>query len=308
MPTLDSLLPPETDQKVRIASAQLSAEIAPLGAELQRLTDAQGRELLWDGDPAYWTGRAPILFPIVGSLVGDSYRLGDRRYTLPKHGFARRSLFTPIAQQQGSVTFRLAANAATRAAYPFDFVLDISFAIEGAALTMTAAVTNAGDEPMPASFGFHPALRWPLPYGRPRDQHRVRFAQPEPAPIRRIDGTGAIRPETLPTPVKGRDLMLDDALFADDAIIFDRLESRSLTYGAPGGPALQIDFPDMPHLGLWMKPGANYLCIEPWQGHSDPIGFDGDFRDKPGIVLIDPGETRRFIMRIALAPGEGAFD
>jgi galactose mutarotase-like enzyme len=163
---------------------------------------------------------------------------------------------------------------------------------------MTATLSNPGVTDLLASFGFHPALRWPLPGGAPRSAHRVRFEEREDAPIRRIDADALIRPDALPTPVQGRDLALDDSLFADGAIIFDRLASRRLSYGAPGGTSLEISYPDMPMLGLWTKKGAGYLCIEPWQGHADPAGYAGELADKPGIVRIAPGLQRAFTMRI----------
>jgi galactose mutarotase-like enzyme len=285
---------------VRIASPELSAEIVPMGAELVRLTDQAGRELLWDGDPAWWTGRAPILFPIVGELRDGQYRLDGNSYLLPRHGFARKRLFTIHDRTENSATFRLVADDETRAAYPFEFMLDMIFAVEGVCLTMIAAVSNHSEQAMPASFGFHPALRWPLPLGGAREEHRIRFEDEESAPIRRLDAAGLLDPGPRPTPVVGRDLMLDDALFAEDALVFDQLNSRRLRYGVPGRTGIEVAFPEMPQLGLWMKPGADYLCIEPWQGHADPAGYLGDFRDKPGIITIAPGETRRFTMKIAV--------
>lgn len=286
---------------IEIASGAITAEIAPLGAELRRLRDGDGRDLLWDGDPAFWTGRAPILFPVVGAVAGGVIHVDGVAYPMAKHGFARRRLFALIEQTTAAAIFRLEADDATRAAYPFDFRLDIGFAIDGAALAITAALFNPGDTPLPASFGFHPALRWPLPHGAPRAAHRLRFARDEPAPIRRIDAAGLVRPSPEPTPVAARELALDDALFVDDALIFDRLASRSLIYGAPGAAGLEISFPEMPHLGVWTKPGAGFLCIEPWQGMADPQGFTGAFRDKPGVIAVAPGATRRFAMRIAMA-------
>ncbi len=285
---------------VVIAADGISAGIDPLGAELHYLRDRSGRDLLWNGDPAFWTGRAPLLFPIVGGLVDDRYRLDGKQYALPKHGFARRCRFDPIAQDSASATFRLQADDATRAAYPFDFRLDMRFAVTGSAITLVATVSNLGDRPMPASFGFHPALRWPLPYGQPRADHRIHFDQPEPAPIRRLDASGLLDPAPHPTPIAGQDLALDDSLFAADAIILDRPASRRLHYGASAGPRLRVDFPDMPMLGIWMKPGADYLCIEPWQGIADPAGFIGDFSEKPGMVILDAGEQREFAMTITI--------
>ncbi len=151
---------------------------------------------------------------------------------------------------------------------------------------------------MPASFGYHPAFAWPLPYGRPRAEHRLRFAEPEPAPIRRIDHSGLLTDVLHSTPVDGDTLILRDALFEDDAIVFDALRSRSLVYGAPGAPALAIGWEALPQLGVWTNPGAPFVCIEPWQGHADPVGYAGDFRAKPGVIEVAPGETRRFGMRV----------
>ena len=285
---------------VTISSGALSATVAPLGAELVSLTDAAGRELMSDGDPAFWSGRAPLLFPIVGRLNGDRYRIDGAEYTLPQHGFARRMDFAVTAQSEDHVRFRLTDNPATRAVYPFAFVLEMDFALEAAALTMTATITNPGAVPLPASFGYHPAFAWPLPYGAAKEEHRIVFDQDESAPIRVI-AEGLIAPETVASPVEGRTLALSDALFADDALIWDRLESPSLHYGAVDGATLEIAFPDTEWLGMWTKPGAAFLCIEPWAGMADPQGFDGDFRDKPGVFEIAPGASRVFRMMVRLA-------
>ncbi len=288
---------------IRIAATGISAEIAPLGAELHRLQDGDGRDLLWDGDPAFWTGRAPILFPVIGVTRHAQIRVDGRAFPMPKHGFARRRHFAVAEQAADAVTFRLEADDATRAAYPFEFRLDIRFAVAGAALSVDADLTNLGEVPLPASFGFHPALRWPLPYGAARADHCVRFAEEEPAPIRRIDREGLLRPAPEPTPVEGRTLNVRDALFEDDALIFDSLASRRVTYGAPGAPTLEVSFPAMPLLGIWTKPGAPFLCIEPWQGIADPEGYAGEFRDKPGVIELPARATRRFGLRIEIGGG-----
>lgn len=285
----------------RIASDRLTAEISPDGAELRRLTDAAGRDWLWDGDPAFWAGRAPVLFPIVGTLRHDRFRWQGRDYHLPRHGFARRRQFALVEQGSDGLILRLEPDNETRAAWPFDFGLDMIFTVRGATLTMTGRVANRGDEPMPTSFGFHPALRWPLPGAADKVGHVIRFDKPEPAPVRRLDGDGLLDPMPRPTPVEGEILRLDDALFAEDALIFDRLESRALTYQGPGGARAAVDFEGMPHLGLWTKPGAGYLCIEPWRGFSDPAGFDGSLGEKPGMVTVAPGASHSFTMAITIS-------
>jgi galactose mutarotase-like enzyme len=285
---------------VHIGSTGLNADIALLGAELHRLTDGEGRDLLWDGDPAYWSGRAPILFPIVGTLRNDHFRYGGEDYSLPRHGFARRRTFTVVEHQADHVLLRLKSDDATQAVWPFAFTLDIRFAIAGGRISLSAEVTNCGDRPMPTSFGFHPALRWPLPGGGARADHVVLFDQDEPAPVRRLDSDGLLDPESRPTPIDGRVLPLGDDLFVDDALILDRIASRRLVYGAPTGSRLAVDFAGMPELGLWSKPGAGFLCIEPWYGFADPAGFDSDISAKPGIRMIAAGGRHVFGMGIAI--------
>lgn len=287
---------------IRIATDALSAEISPLGAELRIVRDEAGRDLLSDGPPEYWTGRAPLLFPIVGAVRDDTIRIDGKTYQMAKHGFARKSIFTVVDQQPASATFRLEASADTREHYPFDFRLDVRFAIAGASLDVEATITNPGDIPLPASLGFHPAFRWPLPWGGHRADHRLVFAEDEPAPIRRIDTrTGLVLPAPEPTPVEGDTLVVRDDLFVPDALIFDQLKSRSVRYGVPGGRMIEISFPVMPLLGVWTKPGAPFLCIEPWQGLADPQGYAGEFRDKPYVIEIAPGASRSLNLTVTIA-------
>lgn len=288
---------------VSIASAGLSADIDPRGAQLFALRDAEGRDLQWNGDPAVWAGRAPILFPIVGAVAGGRYRLDGQAYALGRHGFARQSLFEVVEGGPSRALLRLRWNEETLKAYPFRFELDLAFALDAATLALTATVRNLGEALLPASFGYHPALLWPLPYGQPRADHAIVFEHDEPAPIRRLDAEGLVLPQPVPTPVEGRTLALRDALFADDALVFDRLTSRSLRYGAAAGPSFDIAFPDAPCLGVWTKPGGGYICIEPWWGHADPQGFTGDFRDKPGVFMVEPGQARDCAMTLTLVQG-----
>jgi galactose mutarotase-like enzyme len=285
---------------IPLRSAELHAEVNPLGAQLSVLRDAAGRDLLWNGDPAVWSGRAPILFPIVGELAGGKYHLGGNSYPLSRHGFARGKPFNVVAASASSATFRLSADESTLAVYPFHFELDVRFDLNGATLAVTASVRNIGNVNMPASFGFHPGLRWPLPYGRERSAHFIEFATEEPAPIRCLDSAGLVRPNPLPTPVSNRRLLLDDSLFTHDALIFDQVRSRSVTYGASAGPRIRVSFPDAPYLGIWTKPGAPFICIEPWHGMADPAGFTGDFTAKPGVFTVAPGGVQSIETTITL--------
>jgi galactose mutarotase-like enzyme len=288
-------------ETIRIASDALSAEFSTLGAEMRALRDEAGRDLLSDGPPAYWMGRAPLLFPIVGAVNHDQIRVDGKVYPMSKHGFARKSEFVLVDHQADRATFRLEESKATRALYPFDFQLDVDYAIEGAALRTEVTILNRGVVTLPASFGFHPAFRWPLPWGGDRADHRLVFPEAEPAPIRRIDtATGLVLREPRPTPVEGDTLVVRDDLFVEDALIFDDLRSRKVRFGVPGNRMIHVEFGDMPLLGVWTKPGAPFLCIEPWQGLADPVNYGGEFRAKPYMIEIAPGGLRTLNLTIAL--------
>lgn len=289
-----------------ITSGALTARIDPLGAELVSLADDRGREYMTDGDPRWWTGHAPVLFPIVGALRDGQYRLDCREYALEKHGFARRSPFACEEHEpSGRARFALEADEQTRGVFPFFFRLELHFELVRSTLSVVATVTNHDAAPMPFSFGFHPAFAWPLPGGAAKDAHRVVFAKPEPGPVRRIDGEAALLlPEAFPSPVEGDTLAPRSELFEDDALIWTELNSRACRFGAPGGTWLDLAFPDSPNLGIWQKPGAPFLAIEPWHGYNDPVGFTGDFRDKPGIVNLPPDECRAFRLSITVTPPE----
>ncbi|GLH71172.1 aldose 1-epimerase [Geothrix rubra] len=279
---------------------ELEAEVSAAGAELRTLRH-RGTDLLWDGGPL-WPRRAPLLFPIVGGLKADTLQHGGRDFPLPKHGFARDRTFAWSGRTPASCALELAEDADTLAAYPFAFRLRVGYRLEAGALHTELALTNPGEVPLPASLGGHPAFRWPLAPGLPKATHRVVFAEDEPDPIRRLDARGLLAPDPRPTPVRGRILDLHEGLFADDALILDRVRSRSLRFEARGGPALEVAWEGFPHLGLWAKPepGPSFLCLEPWQGFASPADWDGEFTTKPGLVTLAPGETRSW--RYTLKP------
>jgi galactose mutarotase-like enzyme len=289
------------DDWIRIAGDDLSAAINPLGAELSSLCDGQGRELMTDADPRWWTGRAPLLFPVVGKPANETIRVDGRAYPMKQHGFARRRTFAVAAATASSVTFALEDDAETRVSYPFAFRLEVTYTIRDATLSIDVRVGNPGDVALPASFGFHPAFAWPLPYGEPRAAHRIVFADDEPDALRAIAADGTIAAATVPSPLDGRVLHLTDELFAHDALVWDKVRSSSVRYGAQAGPQLEIAFPDTPMLGIWTKPGAHFVCVEPWHGIADPEGFAGEFRDKPGVFIVAPGEAKAIAMSVTLA-------
>jgi galactose mutarotase-like enzyme len=245
------------------------------------------------------SGRAPFLFPIVGKAPKDTIVVDGREYPMRQHGFARTSEFTVTRAAQTECCLRLEASRETRAQYPFDFVLDIRHAIGGPSLLTEAIVRNVDDRPMPVSFGFHPALKWPLAEAGPRDRHIFVFADREPALVRRLQD-GLLSRDRYPSPVVDGRLELEDSLFVDGAIIFDQLTSRRVDYVGPSGQSVTVEFPSMPHLGLWSRPGAGFICIEPWQGYAAPIDFTGELSSKEGMISLPPDSAAKYSMRLCV--------
>jgi galactose mutarotase-like enzyme len=281
---------------VTLSSDSVTAFISPKGAELQSLRDRDGVDYLWAGEPI-WPKHSPLLFPIVGRLANDRYAYRGESYAMPKHGFARDRLFEIVEAGPHSARFTLRSDAATRAVFPFDFLLTVEFTLSGRRLDIRHGVTNLGADDMYFSIGAHPAFRWPLGEAA-KEQSRLHFERHEPAPIRRL--VGGLLGRMKDSPVEGRTLSLREELFADDAIIFDALASGRLVYCCGSGRSLEIAWEGFQHLGLWSKPGADFLCIEPWRGYDSPVGFAGELDEKPGIAHARPGETLDFILRIGV--------
>jgi galactose mutarotase-like enzyme len=289
--------------RIRIGTAQMTAEIDERGAELCSLRyRSDGRrgetELLWQAEQA-WPWRAPLLFPVIGRMNGDRLRHDGTLYAMPKHGFARDRRFTVQRHDGTTALLTLSDDAASRRLFPFPFRLTVGYAVEGSRLTVSYSVHNPGPGTLPASLGVHPGLRWPLPGAAGKRDHAVLFERPEPAPVRRVEDV-LLLPERHPTPVRGRTLRLDGALFADGALILEALNSSCLTYSAPGAPRVTLSWHGFRQLALWSPPEADLLCIEPWYGLPAPTGRDGEnsehgeYAAKPAQFHLTAGQSRTF--------------
>lgn len=282
-----------------ISGGGLSARILAEGAELCSVVAPDGTELLWQAGPA-WPKHAPVLFPIVGTLKDNRHRHRGRDYELFRHGFAKDRRFTWAERAADACRLVLLDDAETRSRYPFAFRFEVSYRIGAEGLDVGFRIENTGDVMLPASMGAHPAFNWPLRQGIAKSAHSLVFAAEETAPIRRVRPDGLLRREALPCPVLGRTLALHEGLFAEDAIILESPASTSLRYSAPGAPTLVFSWRNFPQLGIWMRPGGDFLCLEPWQGMSSPLDFEGALEDKPHVLLIPPGGVREASHRMAV--------
>ncbi|MBT9383046.1 aldose 1-epimerase family protein [Pseudooceanicola sp. CBS1P-1] len=286
-----------TADLIQIESDALVVTVSALGAELQSL-EADGAQWLWHGDATFWGGRAPVLFPIVGRGPDDTISVDGHVAAMRQHGFARRSLF--LLEEVGADFCRhvLTDSAETRALYPRPFRLEVRHDVSGRTLRETAIVTNTGDRPMPFGLGFHPAFAWPLPgaEGLPHEICLDNGAAPALARLR----DGYLTETRDPSPFEAGRLRVTPDLFEADAMIFPEGAGSGLRYGPAEGPGLKFSFENTPNLGIWTKPGAPFLCIEPWHGMAARAGAGPEVAERPDSVLLPPGETLKFGWSITL--------
>jgi galactose mutarotase-like enzyme len=283
---------------IRIGNQQLTVEVSSLGAEMQTLTSSDGRSWLWNGDAAFWAGRSPVLFPMVGRAPDDKLTIEGKTYAMGQHGFARRSEFTLASSSSTMSRHELAASEATRSLYPFEFLLAVEHEVKGNALTVTAEVNNRDERPMPYGVGFHPAFVWPLP-GASGQPHVVTLDNGGEPKLARLQG-GLVRPDKLASPFSSGSLTLDHAMFEEDAMIFPEGAGNGLRYNAEGGPGLKFSFERLPNLALWTKPGAPFICIEPWHGTAAELGGSDDLAKRPYSETLIPGGTARYSFTVEI--------
>lgn len=283
---------------IEIANRNCVAVIREQGAELTSLRVADD-EVIWQSDPEVWSGSAPILFPIVGRLKDGAYTHGGQRYELAKHGLVRSRELEVVERTMDRVTFSLTDDKETRGSYPFAFELRVTFAVTGRGLSVMYEVQNTGPEDLWFSQGSHPAIRLDLDQAPLKDYY-VQLSEPETLDgYRIVDGLLSTTAE--PFLKNEREIPLSAELFEPDALIFKSIRSSAVDVRCRShARAVRVDTGGAPDLGLWAKPGADYICIEPWWGYDDPADTSGELHHKPGILSLAPGKTFQTSITISL--------
>jgi galactose mutarotase-like enzyme len=264
------------------------------GAELSSFVrkDLDNLEYMWQADPSVWARHAPVLFPIVGRLPQDTYQYKGQSYKLSQHGFARDQEFSLAQQTANTLVFELRADEKSRAVYPFDFVLRISYRLKDTTLTVGWEVQNPASEELLFSIGAHPAFRCPLLPGEQFEDYYFAFDAPETFERYLLEG-GLLNGETEPALTNATELPLTYELFAQDALVLKKFDFSKLALRKHGSErAVSMRFDGFPYLGLWTKgPGAAFVCIEPWQGIASSVGDSGELADKEGILTLAPRQN-----------------
>lgn len=280
-----------------LSNEKLRVEISAAGAELRSaVSKADGCEYIWQGDPKYWEDRAPVLFPICGRFWEGHYTYRGREYEMGMHGFAAASRFEVRDVSDDAVTFVLKDSAATRAVYPFAFSLELSYRLAGDTLSCDVAITNKGEDVMPATFGGHPGFRVPFDGKAPFESFCLRFGE-RATPNKLLitpDGFYSGRQVALPL-VGGDTLPLSHELFASDGIFMCRMPDTVTLCSEKDPHAVTLTYPGFHYLGIWQEYGKDtpFLCIEPWCGMAAYQGEHADLETKPDMFHLQSGEVKR---------------
>lgn len=272
----------------------LSITVNDFGAELSAIVSTQtGQSYLWNADPAYWKRHSPVLFPIVGSLRGKSFRYDGKDYPMSQHGFARDMEFECIEVTETSIKHRLTSTSETIKLYPFSFCLDITYKLSGNTILVNWDVTNTDTKEMHFSIGAHPAFNCPLTTGEKQSNYYLQFDTENPLNIRKINEDGLMREETYTLPTDASLLALHEHLFDEDALIIENNQAHSVSLLSPNKkPYVTVNF-DAPLFGLWSpaKKDAPFICIEPWYGRCDSETYEDTLENRVWGNHCKPGET-----------------
>lgn len=267
--------------------------VKEMGAELTSLKSKKTqKEYIWCGNTDIWYGQSPILFPIIGRLLDDKYRLDGKEYTMPKHGIVRKRPFKLYEKGEGSLTFLISDDEETLKEYPYHFDLFVKFELSENGLSVTHTVVNKNEGEMYYSFGAHPAFNCKI-------GDTLEFEKSQTLRTERIDHESILIEETFPVIENDNKIVLTDDLFNDDALILSDYDATSISLVSEGKKVLDFKF-DSPVLGIWAKPGAPYVCLEPWWGINDSYDKKNDLSEKRLIMKLEKGEKEDFLWTVEI--------
>ncbi|OCL25526.1 aldose epimerase [Orenia metallireducens] len=274
-----------------IENELIRVKIASQGAEMTSLElKEDNQEYLWKADPKYWGRHAPVLFPIVGKVKNDQYKVNDEIFNLTQHGFARDNQFDLVEQEEQRVVYRLVSNKELLKKYPYQFELDIEYKLVANKVEISYFVKNKDKETMFFSIGAHPAFNWPLEEGENKEDYYLEFEEDKELRAYLLD-EGLLSDTTIEFLANNNIKPLAEDLFQNDALILKGLKSKSVSLKSKkSNREVKVEFAGFPYMGIWSPPsGAPFICIEPWYGVADLKDSDGNLKTKEGIEVLQPG-------------------
>jgi galactose mutarotase-like enzyme len=287
-----------------IENERLRLSFTDFGGELQSIYDKKdGCEHLWQGNPEFWSGRAPILFPICGRLTEGVYTLNGKTYEMKLHGFCRKSVHTMVEQTADSITFELKPNDEIAAQYPFPFVLRTTYTLKGSSVVTLVTAVNTGDAVMPCTIGAHPGFNVPFAAGESFEDYELVFGEVAPAKKIRLSETCFIAGGADEFPLlDGTTLPLVHSLFDNDAIFLQDMAKQVTLRSKKGGKSVRVNYDDFTFVGLWHAPksAAPYVCIEPWCGLPASDGIVDDLMTKSPMFHLEPGASKTVAFTVTI--------
>lgn len=295
--------------KFDISCGKLRGTVSTHGGELVSFYDSSGNggfagtEYIWSGDPKFWTGQNPILFPIVGNLKNGTIEIDGAAYHMNRHGFARNMEFTVAEQGTDFAVLELKDTPDTLSCYPFCFLLRVCHRILENGFSTSFYIENKGEKPMPFCIGAHTAFNCPLHEGEQFSDYRIVFDEQEQADSILLTQDGLISADKRLPYLKGSDRFTPDYdIFGRiDTVIFDGLKSKGMSLiHAETGHGVRMDFEGFPMAAFWTKPQAPYLCLEPWHGCAAVENESGRFEDKPYCIVLPPKGAKALSYKVTL--------
>lgn len=278
---------------VQLSNDKISITLKSLGAEIISMKDSNETEYLWQGNPGYWSGQAPVLFPIVGCLRnGTASVSGNKTCSFGRHGLARKKEFTLESSTNTSAVYSLTADDETLQQYPFHFELQMIYELKDSGVKVTHKVINHDSIAMPYCVGGHPAFNCPISEGENFEDYVVTFEFPETAHCAKLDENALIDNSHRITVLENSAILpVKHSMFYDDALIFDQLKSRKACLKHKDlDKGICVTFPDFDYLGIWSSANDGpFVAIEPWSGTSTCTDEDDIFEHKRGIRILEPG-------------------
>ena len=271
----------------------LTAEAESLGGELVSLRDAAGTEYIWYGDPEFWSGRNPVLFPIVGRLRDGVINFDGKPFEMAQHGFARRCEIAVLEQAEDHIVFELRENEESLAKFPFPFSLQVRHQLTDDGFTTAFRIENTGTTPMPFCIGAHTAFNCPLFAGERFEDYQIVFDEAENASMILLNSENLISATDREPLLNGEDrFTLDRSVFDRlDTIILEGLRSTGVSLlHKDTGRGVHMAFDGFPMIAFWTKgfSEAPFICLEPWHGCAAVDDEAGDFLDKRHCMILEP--------------------
>ena len=263
--------------------------VKEMGAELTSLKSKKtGIEYIWEGNTDIWYGQSPILFPVIGRLLDDKYRLNGKEYSMEKHGIVRKKPFKLVEQTEDSLTFVQTDDEASLEIYPYHFELFVTFKLNGNSLEVSHKVVNKNDCVMYYSFGAHPGFNCKI-------GDYLEFDTPQVSVLNeQIDEESLLLDNQVELLKNEKRITIEKNTFDNDALILSGYTDKVISLKSDDhNRVVRFNF-DSPVLGIWAKPNAPYVCIEPWWGINDNHDKKADLSEKRGILSLEANSSETF--------------